>query len=286
MAPVVNIESPRKPKMCVWADISFHNMDQINEELTTIGKREILKNLLKLEDSPRSDILLDLFLHTLRFAKLHNYRKDQTSALFSIVKQTHEVCTSTPFGNIQECFQFFRELMLIHSVHRPPWSIELYNAQELEEITAHVINTYFRHYKLYKYAFTPKVRLDVSIRYEGRAPSPEPIEFEDAEEEEGRPTSSHGGSTVTSPRESKLATAATPVLPTPEPVEEESSELETVVRKAVADQLKLMQTNVEKQLEDTDKMINDKIQTLEQGGSLSPRGKKSTSPKSSAKKKK
>lgn len=281
MSPVVNTPGIRKPKMCIWSDLSVHHMDQITDEESTDGKKQLLKNILKLEESPRNEILLDLFLHTLRFAKVHKYKKDQTSALFSIVKQTHEVCTSTPFGNIQECFQFFKEMMLLHSVHRPPWSVELFNAQQLEEITAHVINTFFRHYKLYKYAFTPKVRLDLSINYEGRAPSPELAEIGDETETERAASSTGDASESQSPRSVKPESPA--VTPRPEAPKEEPTELELVVRKAVTEQLKQMQKNVEKQLEDTDKLINEKITSLEHGPA-SPKGKKS--PKSSAKGKK
>ncbi|XP_039274270.2 cilia- and flagella-associated protein 119-like [Styela clava] len=280
MSPVLNTPGNKKPKMCVWADLSVHDMDQIMEEESTNRKKQLLKTTLKLEESPRSEILLDLFLHTLRFAKTHKYKKDQTSALFSIVKQTHEVCTSTPFGNMQECFQFFREMMLLHSVHRPPWSVELFNAQQLEEITAHVINTFFRHYKLYKYAFTPKVRLDLSINYEGRAPSPEPIDIDDETETDRGPSSAGAVSEPQSPRSVK---PESPIPKTPEATKEEPTELEIVVRKAVSEQLKQMQKNVEKQLEDTDKLISEKILNLEQGPA-SPKGKKS--PKGSAKGKK
>lgn len=283
MSPIVNIPAPKKPAMCIWKDLSVHHIDQIVKETTTDGKTELLRTILKLDSSSRSEILLDLFLHALQFAKLHKLSKAQISALVSIVKQTHEVCASTPFGNIQECFQYFRELMLIHSVHRPPWSIELYDTQQLEEITNYVINSYFRHYKLYKYTFTPKVRLDLSIHYEGRVPSPEPVELDS--QEDGRTTPGTESISNTSPHESESETPV-PITPQPEPLTEEGSELEALVRKAVTDQLKQMQLNVERQLDDADKSINEKIQNLEQGGGTTPKGRKSRSPKGSGKSKK
>ena len=43
------------------------------------------------------------------------------------------------------------------SVQRPPFSIDLFGANEVRKIVEYVINTYFRHFKLYKYAFTPRV---------------------------------------------------------------------------------------------------------------------------------
>jgi len=47
-------------------------------------------------------------------------------------------------------------------VQRPPFSIDLFGANEVRKIVEYVINTYFRHFKLYKYAFTPRV---IRLRY-------------------------------------------------------------------------------------------------------------------------
>ncbi|XP_067389110.1 cilia- and flagella-associated protein 119 isoform X2 [Emydura macquarii macquarii] len=52
-------------------------------------------------------------------------------------------------------------------VWRPPFSIDLFSQEQLALMSDYVVNTYFRHFKLYKYAFTPQVRLDVSLSYVG-----------------------------------------------------------------------------------------------------------------------
>ncbi len=40
---------------------------------------------------------------------------------------------------------------------RPPHSIELFSADQVRLVSEYVVNTYFRHFKMYKYAFTPLV---------------------------------------------------------------------------------------------------------------------------------
>ncbi|XP_014670739.1 PREDICTED: coiled-coil domain-containing protein C16orf93 homolog [Priapulus caudatus] len=95
----------------------------------------------------------------------HGFSDVQTAAFFTVVKRLHEMCTSTPFDNIEECFQYFRELMLCHSVQRPPWSIALFTAQQVQSMAEHVVHTYFKHFLLYKYAFTPKLTMDISLKY-------------------------------------------------------------------------------------------------------------------------
>ena len=291
MTTCIERPEPRKAKLCVWTDLNVYNTDRIAKCTTASETKTLLQEIFGLSDSPRNDVLVDLYMHAIAFSKLQNFTKEQTSTYFSILKQTHEVCVATPFGNVDDCFSFFRELVLTHAVHRPPWSLEIFSPQQVETITTHVINTYFRHFKLYKYTFTPKVKLDISLQYEGLPPTPEPEpEPELAVEEEGTITTleqSDALAAVETPDQMR----ETPTVDVEEekPEEDEvANELESVVRKAVSAQLKQMQAVVDKQLDDTDKVINEKIQILETGSPRTPKegkGGKRT-PKSSAKGKK
>uniref|UniRef100_S4RWM1 Si:ch73-81k8.2 n=1 Tax=Petromyzon marinus TaxID=7757 RepID=S4RWM1_PETMA len=159
-----------KARICLWADLTVNNMDLLEQAVTAHQLRETLSDVLGLRqhmDEERTQVELDLYFYTVQFAREHNFNKEQTSVLFTIVKRTHEVCTETPLGNLEQCFSYFRELVLCHAVRRPPFSIDLFNAEEVKLIMDYVVNTYFRHYKLYKYVFTPTVRLDLSISYTG-----------------------------------------------------------------------------------------------------------------------
>lgn len=44
-------------------------------------------------------------------------------------------------------------------LQRPPHSIELFSADQVRLITEYTVNSYFRHFKMYKYAFTPLVSM-------------------------------------------------------------------------------------------------------------------------------
>ena len=55
-----------------------------------------LRDLLHLEDpsmNVKHAILLDLYYYTVQFARQQEFSKEQTSAFFSIIKNTHTVCT-------------------------------------------------------------------------------------------------------------------------------------------------------------------------------------------------
>lgn len=49
-------------------------------------------NLDDHKDNLKTGIVMDLFFYTLQFARDNNFTKEKTSAFFSIVKKTHEVC--------------------------------------------------------------------------------------------------------------------------------------------------------------------------------------------------
>ena len=63
-------------------------------------------------------------------------------------------------------FQYCKELLLAHSVQRPPYSIGLLTLSEMKAMLAWMLDSYYRHYKLYMYAFTDRW----ACRPDGRVP--------------------------------------------------------------------------------------------------------------------
>ena len=47
-------------------------------------------------------------------------------------------------------------------LQRPPFSINLFSPEEVTTILNYIFNSYVRHYKLYKYIFTPQVSITIS----------------------------------------------------------------------------------------------------------------------------
>ncbi|KAJ3328981.1 hypothetical protein HDU76_008889 [Blyttiomyces sp. JEL0837] len=60
-------------------------------------------------------------------------------------------------------YSFFKDLLLKHCIHRPPFSDKIFSFTDLNAITEYVTNTYFRHYLMYKYVFTKKIKLEFTI---------------------------------------------------------------------------------------------------------------------------
>ena len=54
----------------------------------------------------------------------------------------------------EQSFSMFKELLLRHSVQRPPHSLAIFNLEDVKAINEHVQDTYFRFYNMYLYSLT------------------------------------------------------------------------------------------------------------------------------------
>ena len=64
----------------------------------------------------------------------------------------------TPFvlTQVDLSFKYCKDLLLAHSIQRPPYSIGLLTLAEMKAALSWMLDTYYRHYKLYMYAFTDR----------------------------------------------------------------------------------------------------------------------------------
>lgn len=85
---------------------------------------------------------------------------EKASTLVAIVKAVHTKAVGE-IMTVENSFGFFKTLALQNSVHRPPYSLGIFTFAEMKKMTEYVLRTYYRHYKLYQYAFTNLVRMDI-----------------------------------------------------------------------------------------------------------------------------
>ncbi|KAM9336624.1 cilia- and flagella-associated protein 119 [Symphorus nematophorus] len=157
-----------KAKLMLWTDVSYHDMEEIDKMQSIPDLESALCSVLGVDlPEPKRGVLLELYVQTVLFCRERSFKKEQTSALLSIIKSVHEANIETPLNNIDQCFKYCKELLLCHSVRRPPFSINLFSSEEVNCILHYIRNSYVRHYKLYKYIFTPQVKLDLCLTYSG-----------------------------------------------------------------------------------------------------------------------
>lgn len=266
---ILKIQQPQqhKAKVCVWADLEITHCEAIMAASGSHQIKQILCEIFQLGDhstNMASAILLDLYFYTLQFALDNNFDKEQMSALFSIIKKTHDVCCETPFGNVEQCYEYFKELVLCHAVKRPPWSVDQFSPNQVKLITDYVLNTYFRHMKLYKYVFTPMVRLDLSMCYMGMPVTPAPSEVGEDEKPE-EPTESMEQLEVNGEQEN-----GEEEMKMEEPTEEESpahQELRKLITSQLNGEIERLKDSLSEQIQLNDDALQKKL-TMVDGGSV------------------
>ncbi|XP_066869692.1 cilia- and flagella-associated protein 119 isoform X3 [Kogia breviceps] len=212
--PAANLFPPPlpQPRICIWKYLDIHSMHRLEMTANVEEMREVLAELLGLGSpvqSLRDAITLDLFSHALIFCRQQGFSLEQTSTACALLQDLHKACIATPLGNVEECYRYFTSVLFCHGIRRPPFSINLFKEEQLLALADYVVNTYFRHFKLYKYVFTPQVRLDLSLTYMGlQAPKLWPKD--ETEKEEGKEVEEQ----AVTPEEEEPETV---VQPKPEP---------------------------------------------------------------------
>ncbi|XP_036990231.2 cilia- and flagella-associated protein 119 isoform X3 [Artibeus jamaicensis] len=215
----------------------------------------VLAKLLGLgcpEQSLQDAITLDLFSHTLIFCRQKGFSLEQTSTACALLQDLHKACIETSLGNVEECYRYFTSLLFCHGVRRPPFSINLFKEEELLALADYVVNTYFRHFKLYKYAFTPQVRLDLSLTYVGLQPPK--LWPEDETKKEGEEVEEQ----AVTLQEEEPETVVKP--------EQESSQvsiLRAYIKNQLNKELGQLQQLVEERLRASEERLSSKLNTLE-----------------------
>ncbi|CAO2583402.1 Cilia- and flagella-associated protein 119 [Lemmus lemmus] len=239
-----------QPRICMWKYLDLHSMHRLEKAVTVEEMREVLAELLELgypDQSLRDAIILDLFSYALIFCRQQGFSLEQTSAACALLQDLHKACVATPLGNVEECYRYFTSVLFCHGVRRPPFSIDLFKEEQLLALADYVVNTYFRHFKLYKYVFTPQVRLDLSLTYMGlQLPKPEEKESEEAVEQ------------VATPEEQEPEVETQP--------EQQPSEvciLQTYIKTQLSKELRQLQQLVEERLKESEERMSSKLAALE-----------------------
>ena len=147
-----------------WKDLSVEDVEDYLQLTDNSSRMVFLVSRVDLpgENEPeRRAIVLDLYLYCLQFVQNQGFTADKISAAFSIIKDTHEISMKSLWP-VSRSIKHFQDLLLRHSVHRPPYSTGLFSTHDVQTFSNYVSKSYFRHYMLYKYAFTKKTEMAFS----------------------------------------------------------------------------------------------------------------------------
>lgn len=145
----------------------IHNLKDEREEdrVYKIFTRLISIQLNMNLNDKKDLILIDKYYYLIKFALSNSFNKIQINALISIIKRTHDLAIETSFGNLDETFDYFKSLVLVYGVHRPPFSLSIFTPPQIQLILDYFLKSYFNQFKFYKYVFSPAIRLDLRFEY-------------------------------------------------------------------------------------------------------------------------
>jgi hypothetical protein len=109
-----------------------------------------------LRDKKRADVIQDFHFYNYAFCKDNAFSAEKTSCFVSIVGRVVQADQGTNTGNVGDSFALFKNLLLKHSVERPPYSVGIFSPTDVGKITDYIMNSYYRHFNLYKFIFTKK----------------------------------------------------------------------------------------------------------------------------------
>lgn len=148
----------------LYADLLPEGLAALDQAADEEAAKATLVQLLGLGgEAVRMEVLLELYMNTLRFARAHSFSVEKTSTFFSIIKRNHEEMAEA-FLPPHKSWEFLKSLLLMHSVQRPPHSVGIFALAEVQQITKFALENYYDHFKLFRYAFTLKHVKEVDVR--------------------------------------------------------------------------------------------------------------------------
>merc|ERR1711998_508324 len=149
----------------LWADLTSSDLEELYAS-DSPGVQALLAAKLGLNDyanNPLQGVLLEFHFNCLRFARENDFSEEKTSAFFSIMKANHEHMSDNKLTQTVS-FEYFKRLLLTHSVQRPPYSVGIFNLKEVKLITDWVTNNYYRNFKQMRYTFTQLTLLQLNTK--------------------------------------------------------------------------------------------------------------------------
>lgn len=131
-----------------------------SEELLTLKNPHTLRSLLRsifitTPTDDKDEVVLDFYTHHIHFCIQHSFSLEKLSCFLGIMDFLfHKSLNSKLLPTT--AFEIFKRVLEKHCMQRPPFSIGIFTRENAAIITEYVVSTFFRHYLLYEYAFTPQ----------------------------------------------------------------------------------------------------------------------------------
>jgi hypothetical protein len=155
-----------KVDMKLFLDWKYLNEDNV-QQLEELNEPVVIKKLLRkffhihYDDKRKTDILIDFHFYNYAFCKERAFDARKISTYLAIMHEVflHDCKSASPYSNVQKSFEYFEELMLKHAIERSPKGVKIFEYNDASEIFDFTANSYYRHFRLFKFIFSEKTRM-------------------------------------------------------------------------------------------------------------------------------
>ena len=109
----------------------------------------------------KTEILLDFHFYNVAFSKAQGFSAIKTAAFCGIMQRLLDEDMKAAHRDVRQSFARLKELVLEHSVERPPWSVGIFEEDDIDPMMDHAANSYFRHFRLYRINLSARVQLEL-----------------------------------------------------------------------------------------------------------------------------
>jgi hypothetical protein len=110
----------------------------------------------------KQKILVDFYFYNYSFCKAAAFDARRISTFISIMCEIFQTdASSDSSGGVEKSFAYFQQLLLKHSVERPPHSVAIFKPADVEGVVDFALQSYFRNYDLYSYVFGTQTKVTI-----------------------------------------------------------------------------------------------------------------------------
>lgn len=145
----------------LWRHVSQEQIAKLEATIDPVEVKQILKNIFHFNygDKRKFKIILDFHFYNYAFCKERGFNAEKTSTFMSLVNEIWLRDTGDSASTRANSFQFFQTELFKHAIQNPPKSIKIFEEEEVTFVLNYFTDSYYRHFNLYKYVFTPLTRV-------------------------------------------------------------------------------------------------------------------------------
>jgi len=97
----------------------------------------------------------DLFFEALLMARKHRWSWECACKLFEVLQKLVNWERDHPLSTMHQSFAKFKELVLMWSCERPPWTAGLFDEDQVIQINTFILSHHYAHFGMHKFLISP-----------------------------------------------------------------------------------------------------------------------------------